>query len=58
MACFKYQFCNRCESKTEDGEGGNTCPTQGNPYDEKCPRHDKFMAMEDKKRPQDKKRFR
>lgn len=58
MTCFKYQFCESCDSKTEAKDGGHDCPSSGNPYDEKCPRHDKFVVMEDRKRPLDKKRFR
>ena len=59
MVCFKYMFCTSCASRENTPTGGLDCPAHGDPYDSNnCPRHAKFMQLEDKKRPLDKKRFR
>jgi len=57
MPCVKYQFCGGCHSRKDTNGGDLECPADFNPFDEKCPRHDKFMAFELKKRPVSKKRF-
>jgi hypothetical protein len=57
MVCSKYKFCEGCADTTNEN-GELTCPSAFNPFSEKCAKHERFMAFEEKKRPVDKHRFR
>lgn len=50
-----YYFCNDCEHREYSyGKGGKlikfTCPSRFNPWDEKCPKHERFMVLEEQKK--------
>jgi hypothetical protein len=48
----KYQFCSGCvHIIDEKNDEVYTCPSIFNPFDERCPRHDRFIELEIKKRP-------
>jgi hypothetical protein len=47
----KYQFCTGCEFRVENPqEGEYPCPARFDPYDKACPKNEKFMTIQKRKR--------
>jgi len=47
----KYQFCTGCEYRVKNPqEGEYPCPARYDPYDDECPKHEKFALMERRSR--------
>ena len=45
-----YQFCENCEHIKKKRGGGIDCPGQFSPYNENCPKRERFIELDRRKR--------